>query len=91
MGALKAKPKGPSQEQLRLQREQAELARKQQEQIEADKARLAEQEAQAATQAESERQKRIKDQKAARLRQRGRGSLIGTGSELGTKTSGSLG
>lgn len=92
MGGLKPskpKPQGPSKEQLALQREQAELAKKQQQQIEEQKVRLAEQEANAAAEAERERQQRIKGQKASRLRRRGRSSLIGTGSELGT--SGSLG
>lgn len=64
-----SKPKGPSAEELRAQREQAE--------------RLERQEKEAKLAAEREAEMTAKQQSAQRRRQAGRSSLIAT-SELGT-------
>ena len=87
--ASKPKTRGPSAAQLKLQKEQVELAKQQQAQANADRERLKAQEIEAQKTADAERDQRIKKQRSARLRRLGRSSLIKTGSELGT--SGSLG
>lgn len=83
-----SKPK-VSSEQRRLQAEQAELAKAQKKKISEDKLRLEQEQQAADAAAEKERQARISGQRAQRARRVGRGSLIATGSELGS--SGSLG
>ena len=85
MGGRSSKKAKQSAEQARLQKEQTELAKQQQVQLEQQKAQLAQQEAESSAQAEADRQRRIKGQKAARLKLRGRRSLIASGSELGTE------
>jgi hypothetical protein len=91
MGFSKPKPKGPSAEQIRLQKEQTKLAKQQQEQAKQQAADLKDQERTASVEAERSRQQRISGQKARRRRGKGRASLIATGSELGTSSSDTLG
>lgn len=82
-GILSPKPKGPSAEQQRLQAEQTALAKKQAEQLEEQEATLAQQELQSKRDADQNLSRRNQTARAARLRKRGRASLIKSGSELG--------